>query len=73
MAARFPRFIITVDGQQASLAANHDEAWLQALTLWRPGCVVGCIPTEVSIPEVEPGEQAPEPPQADQGPGSLQP
>lgn len=66
MAARYPRFIITVDGQQASMAANHDEAWLQALTLWRPGCVVGCVPTEVSIPEAEPGEQAGEAAEAPQ-------
>lgn len=67
MAARYPRFIITVDGEPAGMALNHDEAWLQALALWRPGCVVGCQPTEVSIPEAEPGEQSGEAAQEGQG------
>ncbi len=48
MAAKYPRFVITVDGQQAALASNHDEAWTQTLALWQPGRRVCCEPTEVS-------------------------
>ncbi len=54
MAAKFPRFIITVDGQQAALAWNHDEAWFQTLALWRRGCVARCEPAEL-VDEEEPG------------------
>lgn len=49
MAAKYPRFIIMVDGQQAAQAWSHDEAWTQALALWRPGRVVRCEPTQLSI------------------------
>lgn len=57
MAAKFPRFIVTVDGQQAGMAWSHDEAWFQSLALWRPGRVVRCEPTLVSAAEAVPGEQ----------------
>jgi len=62
MAAKYPRFIITVDGQQAGLAWNHCEAWVQSLAMSRPGCVVRCEPTEVSA-EVEAGEAGSLPPE----------
>lgn len=55
MATRYPRFIIAVDGQQVATAFNHDEAWMQAMGRWRPGCVVSCESTGVTIAHDEPG------------------
>jgi len=64
MAAKYPRFIVSVDGQQAALAWNHCEAWVQSLALSQPGCVVRCEPTEVSV-EAEAGDSDPLPPPPD--------
>lgn len=63
MAAKYPRFIITVDGQQAVLAWSHSEAWMQSLALARPGCVVRCEPVEVSVEAevADPSALPPEP------------
>ncbi len=67
MAARYPRFIITVDGREAGTAVNHDEAWMRALALWRPGCTVNCEPTELIPPDTGIDEQQGETPE----PGPL--
>lgn len=53
MVAKYPRFIITVNAQQAAMAWTHDEAWFQTLALWQRGCVVRCEPTGLSVAEAE--------------------